>query len=397
MRIGIDASNLRAGGGLTHLIELLRSADPQAHGFDQVTVWAGAATLAKLERRQWLRCVHDPLLDRSLPYRVYWQRLKLPRLAQQAGCDVLFVPGGSDASGFRPMVTMSRNMLPFEKREARRYGWSWMRLKLALLRYAQSRTLREADGAVYLTRYARDTVLRLMGGARGQVRIVPHGISSRFFLPPRRQRAVAEFTRENPCRILYVSIVDLYKHQWHVADAVSRLRSAGVPVELELVGPLGRGASKLRQTLDRVDPDRVFVRVLGALTYEQLPARYAAADLGVFASSCENMPNILLEGMAAGLPLACSSKGPMPEILGEAGVYFDPEDPDDIARAIRRLIDSPQLRAESAEAAFRKARGFSWERCANDTFAFLATIVQERHPAAPPRSRAMAPIDQAGP
>jgi glycosyltransferase involved in cell wall biosynthesis len=236
-----------------------------------------------------------------------------------------------------------------------------------------------------------------MGRARGQVRIVPHGIGSRFFLPPRRQRAVGEFTPERPCRILYVSIVDLYKHQWHVADAVSRIRAAGVPVTLELVGPLGRGAARLRQTLDRVDPDRAFVRVLGALTHEQLPARYAAADLGVFASSCENMPNILLEGMAAGLPLACSSKGPMPEILEDAGVYFDPEDPDDIAHAIRRLIDSPELRAQSAEAAFRKARGFSWERCAHETFAFLASIVQERQPALRPPARAMAPIDQAGP
>jgi glycosyltransferase involved in cell wall biosynthesis len=397
MRVGIDASNLRAGGGLTHLVELLRAADPSSHGFDQVTVWGGSATLARLEHRPWLRCVHDPLLDRSLPYRVYWQRLKLGQLAQQAGCGVLFVPGGSDASGFRPMVTMSRNMLPFEEREARRYGWSWMRLKLALLRYSQSRTLRSADGSVYLTRYARDTVLGLMGEARGQVRIVPHGIGSRFFLPPRRQRAVGEFTLERPCRILYVSIVDLYKHQWHVADAVSRIRSTGIPVVLELVGPLGRGASRLRRTLDRVDPDRAFVRVLGPLAHEQLPARYAAADIGVFASSCENMPNILLEGMAAGLPLACSSRGPMPEILGKAGVYFDPEDPDDIARAIRRLIDSPELRAECAGAAFRTASGFSWERCANETFAFLASIVQARQPASRPPFRAMAPTDQAGP
>ena len=105
----------------------------------------------------------------------------------------------------------------------------------------------------------------------------------------------------------------------------------------------------------------------------------------VFASSYENMPNILLEGMAAGLPIACSSLGPMPEVLGDAGVYFHPEDPDDIARALNELIDSPDLRAQLARAAFDRAQKYSWKRCANETFDFLAEIahmqieINERH------------------
>jgi glycosyltransferase involved in cell wall biosynthesis len=51
------------------------------------------------------------------------------------------------------------------------------------------------------------------------------------------------------------------------------------------------------------------------------------------------MPNILLEAMAAGLPIACSNRGPMPEVLGTAGLYFNPENPAEIACAIRTVID----------------------------------------------------------
>jgi hypothetical protein len=47
-------------------------------------------------------------------HRAYWQRFRLPKLAKLAKCDVLFVPGGMDNSGFHPLVTMSRNMLPFD-------------------------------------------------------------------------------------------------------------------------------------------------------------------------------------------------------------------------------------------------------------------------------------------
>jgi glycosyltransferase involved in cell wall biosynthesis len=66
----------------------------------------------------------------------------------------------------------------------------------------------------------------------------------------------------------------------------------------------------------------------------------------------------------------------MPEVLGDAGVYFDPEQPRDIARALRELIVSPQLRTELAWASNRRAQQFSWQRCADETFEFLVEIAQ---------------------
>ncbi len=379
MILGIDAFNLRAGGGVTHLVELLRAAKPHAHGFSKVLVWGGASTLANIDDRKWLQKIHEPVLDRGLPYRVLWQRFRTGKLARQAGCGVLFVPGGSDASGFKPLVTMSQNMLPFEWREMRRFGWSFYLLKFLLLRWTQSRSFRRAGGVIFLTQYARDAVLKVTGPLRGQAAVIPHGISPQFFLPPRPQFSLSGVEGKPPCRLIYVSIVDPYKHQWHVAEAVSQLRSAGLSVSLELVGPPARGMNRLQTTLQRVDPKGEFIAYRGAVPYASLPSFYKAADIGIFASSCENLPNILMEAMAAGLPLACSRLGPMPEVLGDAGVYFDPERPDDIARALRQLIDDPDLRARVAQAAFVSAQQYSWERCADATFDFLAGICR-RHP-----------------
>ena len=378
MIFGIDASNIRAGGGVTHLVELLRAAESRAHCFDRIIVWGGATTLAKIEDRDWLRKVHDPLLEYGLLHRVFWQRFKLKELALQTGCDVLFVPGGSDASGFKPMVTMSQNLLPFAWRELRRYGWSLYTLKFLLLRWTQSCTFREAEGVIFLTKYARDTVTKVTGAQRGKNAIIPHGINPRFLLPPRPQRLPIDFEESQPCRILYVSIVDVYKHQWHVVEAVAHLRSAGVPVVLELVGPPAGGMNRLQKTLNRVDPEGTFITYRGEVPYEKLHEFYINADIGVFASSCENLPNILLEGMAAGLPMACSSMGPMPEVLGDGGVYFDPEDSNDIARALRELIHSPDLRAHLAEAAFSRAQQYAWGTCSLMTFDFLSEIAQRQ-------------------
>lgn len=389
MILGIDASNLRTGGSITHLIEMLRVAQPNKSGFSKVIVWSGRTTLARIDDKPWLVKSHQPLLDGPLAKRAFWQRFKLSRLTRDAKCDSLFVPGGSYAGDFHPIVTMSRNMLPFEWREMRRYGLSWMTLKLLLLRRTQSDSYRRADGIIFLTRYARTAVLDVIGKAKARIATVPHGIDGRFFLEPRPQLPISDYSPDRPFLILYVSTIDMYKHQDKVATAIASLASEGLPVSLILVGgAYGPALRSLRQTLVRVAAGTGVVDYRGPLPYAELHTTYAQADLCVFASSCENMPNTLLEGMASGLPIACAERGPMPEMLGDTGLYFDPEDPLSIASTVRRMIESPELRQSLAEKSSRYARAYSWHRCAGDTFSFIAEVT--RHPTgadrtAPPR------------
>ena len=377
--IGIDATNLRAGGGVTHLMELLRAVQPAEHDVDRIVVWGGKPTLKALQAQPWLSKCNPSALDKGLLQRTIWQRYRLSQAARDEGCDVLFVPGGSYAGDFHPVVTMSQNLLPFEMHELRRYGWTLFTLKLLLLRLIQSRAFQKADGVIFLTQYARNVVLRVTGRLRGQTCIVPHGLNPRFNKAPKLQRAIAEYDDAHPYRVLYVSIIDQYKHQWHVVEAVAGLRKQGFPIVLDLVGPAYPPALKrLNQTIDLLDFERRWVHYHGAIPFEELHLRYAEADLGLFASSCENMPNILLETMASGLPTACSNRGPMLEVLGQAGVFFNPEQPEDIARALHELIESPQTRTELARASFERVQEYSWIRCADETFRYLVGIVQQQ-------------------
>jgi glycosyltransferase involved in cell wall biosynthesis len=377
MILGIDASNIRIGGGVTHLIELLRAADPVSHGFTRVILWSGRSTLSQIDEHPWLEKVHIAELDLGFIQRAFWQRFKLSGLVRAGGCDVLLVPGGSYAGDFHPIVTMSRNLLPFEWRELRRFGWSWLTLKMVLLRWTQSKSYRRADGLIFLTSYAKDAVSKVIGTTSCKKVTIPHGIHDRFNNPPRDQLDLNQYSMDQPFQILYVSTVDVHKHQWHVAEAIAKLRREGVPVALSLVGPSYPPAlSRLKATLGRLDPEGEFIRYMGAVPYTELNTIYAEADMFLFASSCENLPNILLEGMASGLPIACSNLGPMPELLGDAGVYFDPERPEDIANSVRRLIESSELRADKAKAAFVLVQQYSWKRCADETFDFLAAVTE---------------------
>lgn len=314
-----------------------------------------------------------------MPFRVFWQQFLLSAELAERRCNVLFSPGGTvPLVAAVPRVTMSQNMLPFEPAEGARYGFRPMRLKLLLLTLAQTASFRRAEGLIFLSDYARVNVCGRLGGCKGTTAKVPHGIPDEFRCAPRTQRPISECSADRPFRLLYVSIIDVYKHQVEVVQAVELLRRKGLFVQLHLVGPhYGPALRALESRLARVDPEGQLVQWHGAVAYDDLPEHYRAADLFVYASSCENLPIILLEAMASGLPIVSSSRGPMPEVLGESAGYFDPEDLDSIAAALELYIRSPQLRAESARIAHERASVYTWPDAARKTYEFLARFAKD--------------------
>lgn len=376
--VGIDASNLRRGGGQTHLIELLSAACPQRNNFKKIVIWGSQSTLDLLEDRDWLVKRSVSLLQYGLLKRTFWQATRLGQEAQSEGCDILFVPGGSFMTTFRPLVTMSRNLLPFEINELRRFGLSIMTFKLLILRFVQTRSFEQASGVIFLSKYAQNVVSSITRSILGDSLVVPHGVDKKFLQRPKPQRRISQCSAENPFNLIYVSTVDFYKHQWNVVHAVASIRKKhGWPITLTLIGAMNKSVkARFDSSIDMHDPKREWVQYLGSIPFNELPNYYQSADLGVFASSCENMPNVLLEKMASGLPIVSSSFGPMTEVLGDNGVYFNPEDALDLRRRIEDLVLNADLRAVLSLKNYERAKTFSWGLCADQTFKFISSLVR---------------------
>jgi hypothetical protein len=66
----------------------------------------------------------------------------------------------------------------------------------------------------------------------------------------------------------------------------------------------------------------------------------------------------------------------MPEVLGDAGIYFEPEQPEDIARALRTLLQNVELRESCARLARERVHDYTWERCSWETFGFLVAVAR---------------------
>lgn len=378
MRLGIDASNLRRGGGVTHLANILRYGEPQRFGIEKVVLWAGRNQMDLIEDRPWLEKSDQPALDRNLLSRLYWQTKTLNRIAANS-CDLLFAPGGLCSVRSVPYITMCSNLLPYMWKELRRYGVSYMSLRFILLRYGQLRSFRNAEGLIFLSRFCLKTLSDglLPANVVSKAAVIPHGVEKMFFHAPEDDGVFADRDALNPIRVQYISIVNVYKHQWNVVDAIGELRRQGYPVELTLIGPSHPPAlRKLDEARSRVDPAGEFIHYLGKAEYDDLPAMYRDCDIFLFASSCESFGLILLEAMASGLPIACSNRTTLPEILGDCGTYFDPENVGEITDAVKSLIDSDSYRQSLASKAFRRAGEYSWVKAANETMRYIANTAR---------------------
>jgi glycosyltransferase involved in cell wall biosynthesis len=116
------------------------------------------------------------------------------------------------------------------------------------------------------------------------------------------------------------------------------------------------------------------VRFLGWVEQEDLPALYNAADLYLYPTRLEGFPIPITEALACGCPIVTSRGGVFPEAAGDAAVYVDPEDPEDIAAGIRRVLEDPVLRKSLREKGLERSKLFTWEQCAALTLALFETL-----------------------
>jgi len=368
MKLGINAARARSGGAVAHLVGILGTVNPREFGIREVHVWGYQKLVQALPKRPWLKLHIPGCANRSILLQLLWERFTLPTLLDEMKCDLLFNVDAGSICRFKPAVTASQDMLSYEPGEMQRYCFSRAWLRLWVLKLVQNAALRWADGAIFLTRYA-GKVIQGSCGKLQNVAYIPHGVGSEF----KKVRHRRFPSRNKPIQILYISNIAPYKHPWMVVEAVAHLRAKGYDLRLSLVGG-GEKPAKLRleRCMAEHDPKSKFVKIYPFVEHADVPKYLAQADLFVFASSCENMPVTLLEAMAAGLPIACSDRGPMPEVLKHGGVYFKPEDPGTIAAAMEILITDSSQRKTLAERASQLAGKYSWERCGKETFSFLA-------------------------
>lgn len=365
MKISVDATNIKAGGGLTHLSNIVESYS----GADNISI-IGGEWIKKIDAKDTI--VLDIYKDAfsSIYKQEFFKRYKLHTLLENS--DISFIPGGTFFSKKVKYVSMSQNMLVFENEERNRFPWT-KRLRYLLLEKLQVKSFRNAAGVIYISKYAKKYIEDKYPDLKEKKStVIYHGISENFRQLPKKQKPIASYDDNNPFEITYISIINFYKHQWNVIDAIKKLKSEGYAIKLNLIGDINT-AVKERFEKSLIGTEG-YVTYLGKVPYEKIQYSYKSSDMFVFASTCENMPNILVEAMTAGLPIVCSNYGPMPEILNDAGLYIDPLSVNNIYENIKKLLINEDLRSNIASKAYEYSKNYSWEKTSQLTFDFIKSL-----------------------
>ncbi|PYQ35247.1 MAG: hypothetical protein DMF57_03785 [Acidobacteria bacterium] len=186
--------------------------------------------------------------------------------------------------------------------------------------------------------------------------------------------AVPTANREPPIAnryILFVSTIEPRKNLGVLLDAFDRLKAGGrYDGALVVVGRVGWKSEAIARRLRRHD-----IQHLDYLVAEELAAVYRGAEMFVFPSIYEGFGFPLLEAMAHGVPAIAARSSSLPEVAGDAALYFDPGDPRELEQQIERVLGEPDLRRDLIARGRQRAAMFRWDVAAERTLEVLRRAV----------------------
>jgi glycosyltransferase involved in cell wall biosynthesis len=259
----------------------------------------------------------------------------------------------------------------------------------AYLGLMMPRFLRRADAIITISECSRRDASRLYGIAPERFQVIYEGVDARF--RPVEQPGTLEEVRRRyglPNEyLLAVGTIEPRKNLSILLDAflAVKSRSGRQDLRLVIVGKKGWLYQEFFRRLTELGlDDGQQVVFPGYVADEDLPAVYAGAACFVFPSIYEGFGLPVLEAMASGAPVVCSSASSLPEVAGDAALMVKPDDTGAFATAVERVLADGALRGDLRARGLRRASQFTWERTAQQTVEVYARVL-EAGPGSRPR------------
>lgn len=225
-----------------------------------------------------------------------------------------------------------------------------------IVRRRLRKVARNSDHALCDSENTRKDAIRLLPISPERTSVVHLGVN----LPA---GIISDTSRLQESYLLYVGQRSGYKNFGLVLEALSRLNNLG---KIPLIAFGGGNFSSAEQAkITRLGLQDRVKHQTGDDT--ALAGLYRHATALVYPSLYEGFGLPLLEAMAHGCPVICSDRSSLPEVAGDAALFFCPEDADALRAAISKVISDSEIRYRLIKLGLERAREFSWESCAAKT------------------------------
>ncbi len=174
--------------------------------------------------------------------------------------------------------------------------------------------------------------------------------------------------------LLYIGNAFPHKNLKRLIKAFNVVLSSKSSLKLVLVGKIDdfyKSFQVLCKEL-KIEKNVIFT---GRISDEELKWLYQNALIYVFPSLCEGFGLPGLEAMENGLPVVSSDGSCLPEIYGDAALYFNPRNTEEIVKAILELLNNKELRDKLIKKGYNRIKKFSWQKCAQETLEIYKSIL----------------------
>jgi glycosyltransferase involved in cell wall biosynthesis len=368
LSVGLNALHLvpNETGGSELYARRLVGALAAAEEAPRLVLFAPREAAASLEAEHWaeaVEIVRVPVQARSRVRRVLAEQTLLPPAVRRARVDLLHnLFSTAPALPGVPQVTTILDVI------YKRFPEAHAGLLTHGMRLLVSLAARRSRRVLTLSDAAKHDVVRFLGVSPDNIDVTLLGPALGTVASPVPEPELRERLRLGARPILLtVSAKRPHKNIPRLIEASARLTGPGAPV-LVLPGYPTVFEKELRGRGDAIlGPERV--RFTGWVDDSTLEGLYQAATAFAFPSLAEGFGLPVLDAMVRGVPVACSDASSLPEVAGDAAVYFDPLDIDSIAAALQRVLGDEQLRKQLAERGRERGQRFSWAATAAATLA----------------------------
>lgn len=300
---------------------------------------------------------------RSIWLRILWETLNLPKLLNELNIDVYYAPVLSSALASNCVTVVdARNLNIFMRLDGQNIRYT---IRNRLLGLVAQNVVQRSRYILFVSDFSRNAALRVLNIDPSKTKVIYHGTPMQFI--GKGDTSIKELYNFKRPYILTVSTIQTHKNYLRMLEAFAELcRKPDWKYDYIFAGAVEdeQTFKKIVERIGRADLNGQ-VHYLGEVDYRDLPPLYKKASLVVLPSLREAFCLPLVEAMASRVPIAAADNTCMPEIGGDAALYFDPFDIEDMAETIWTILRDDAISNELIEAGKYQSQKYSWSVAAS--------------------------------
>ena len=285
---------------------------------------------------------------------------------------MIFYPSAIAHSKLGKFICLIQNSLPFMY-ENYYPKISLKSFKFSLLRKEMLCSIKKSAGTIFLNKYSNELIKNsLPESSELESTIIPHGCDKRY--KNSNWKPIDINYRKKFICLTYVSSIDSYKHQKELVEGLYLFSNKyKIDFKLNLIGPIlyKKYFIDLKNDI-KIKKLNSKIIIHKELKPSQIIDIYKKSHCAIFASSCENLPFILIEAINMKIPIICSDKKPMTDIFFQDGLHFDPFNPNSICEKIYKFYKDYDNYVKKIKE--YQDINFSWNDCSKKTIDFFEMI-----------------------